>query len=108
MHRPSPFCRQRRRGQAAASVIVTFATLSVFALPAQAQSSSQSGPTPEVMTVQEAGQTLKEYRVDGKLYAIRIIPADGPAYFLLDATGGGNFERVDQARVAVPDWVRAD
>ncbi|WP_110670425.1 DUF2782 domain-containing protein [Salinicola halophilus] len=108
MHRIPPFSRPRRRVQAAASAIVTFATLIVLALPAQAQSSSQPPPTPEVMTIQEAGQTLEEYRVDGRLYAIRVTPASGAAYFLLDTTGNGNFERVNRDRVAVPDWVRDD
>ncbi|QEA38877.1 DUF2782 domain-containing protein [Pistricoccus aurantiacus] len=68
-----------------------------------AQESSQVEP--DVTIRQEQDRTIREYRVNGQLYAIRIEPSIGPAYYLLDDDGDGNFERQEGDRVAVPSWV---
>nr|WP_298249987.1 DUF2782 domain-containing protein [uncultured Halomonas sp.] len=73
------------------------------ALPALAQSDSE--PTPDITTRQEADRTLREYRIDGELYAIEIRPSSGSSYYLVDHDGNGNFERQQGERIAVPDWV---
>ncbi|ERL52083.1 DUF2782 domain-containing protein [Halomonas huangheensis] len=61
---------------------------------------------PDVNVREEADQTIREYRVNGKLYAIRIEPRGGNSYFLVDRTGNGNFERQQGDNVEIPDWVK--
>ncbi|WP_163558399.1 DUF2782 domain-containing protein [Halomonas sp. NO4] len=75
-----------------------------FAAPAHAQSGSQAEP--EITVRQEAQRTLREYRVNGELYAIEIRPADGADYYLVDRDGDGNFDRQENAPQTVPDWVQ--
>ena len=69
----------------------------------------QYAPTPEakVTTTQKGADTVEEYRINGKLYKMRITPAKGPAYFLVDPKGDGNFIRADgpDSKIATPTWV---
>jgi hypothetical protein len=63
---------------------------------------------PVVTTRQEGGQTIQEYRVNGRLYMQRITPAHGHPYVLVDNKGDGTFTRQDNTldnRVRVPQWV---
>ena len=73
------------------------------ALPAAAQSSTDVEP--DVTIRQEEDRTIREYRVNGELYAIEIRPAAGPSYYLVDRDGDGDFERQNGQRIAVPEWV---
>ena len=72
-------------------------------MPALAQSSADVDP--DITIRQEEDRTIREYRVDGHLYAIEIQPNRGPGFFLVDHDGDGNFERQEGGRVAVPQWV---
>ncbi|MDV6320260.1 DUF2782 domain-containing protein [Chromohalobacter sp. HP20-39] len=65
-------------------------------------------PSPDITVRQDDNRTIKEYRVNGELYAIEIVPQQGASYFLIDDDGDGNFERRDASRVEVPDWVAGD
>ncbi len=44
---------------------------------------------PEVVIRREPGRTIEEYSSGGRVYMVRIIPAAGPAYYLIDTTGDG-------------------
>ncbi len=61
----------------------------------------------KVTIVKKGTETVEEYRRNGKLYKMRVVPASGPAYFLVDPKGDGNFSRVDgpAPKIAVPTWV---
>jgi hypothetical protein len=63
---------------------------------------------PQVTTRTEAGQTIQEYRVNGKLYMQRVTPRHGRPYVLVDHRGDGTFSRqdttIDQG-ARVPQWV---
>lgn len=62
--------------------------------------------TPDITIRQEEDRTIREYRVNGQLYAIEIQPAVGPSYYLVDDDGDGDFQRSDTAeRIAIPSWV---
>lgn len=55
-----------------------------------------------------AESTIEEYRVNGKLYMIRITPKKGAPYYLVDADGDGNLEtrRNELAPdFLIPSWV---
>jgi len=88
------------------SVAMLLLTLLIggLSLPVLAQSSVQ----PRITSQQDGQRTIDEYRVNGKLYAIRISPKAGAAYFLYDDNGDGDFKRVDAASVPVPKWVQND
>jgi len=62
---------------------------------------------PEVTIVQKKGSKIEEYRVHGKLYGMKVTPAVGPAYYLLDERGDGQFVRYDSIDkgLQVPHWV---
>ncbi len=53
-------------------------------------------------------KTVNEYRVNGKLYMIRINPEKGAPYYLVDADGDGNLEtRTNELspNFLIPSWV---
>jgi predicted ATPase len=70
---------------------------------ALAQSSTEVEP--DITIRQEEDRIIREYRANGQLYAIEIRPANGPAYYLVDQEGDGNFVRDEGDRIAVPQWV---
>lgn len=45
-----------------------------------------------------------EYRVNGELREIKVVPDVGPAYYLVPADGGG-WIREDQTSLLIPSWV---
>ena len=47
---------------------------------------------PEVTIRREEGQVIEEYAIGGQVYMIRIVPAVGPPFYLIDTTGDGNFD----------------
>jgi len=54
----------------------------------------QSGETlePDITIIRKGKKTIQEYRKNGVLYMIKIVPAIGPAYYLLDTDGDGNMD----------------
>ncbi len=70
----------------------------------------QSGETlePEVTIRRDETQTVEEYRVNGRLYMIKVKPDVGPTYYLMDADGDGNLEtrrnELDPG-FQIPGWV---
>jgi len=62
---------------------------------------------PEVTIIDGGRHTVEEYRVNGRVYMIKIIPAVGPPYFLVDNDGDGEFETQrypDDGEMTVPRW----
>lgn len=64
----------------------------------------QKTPAPDITTRQEQDRTLEEYRINGRLYAIKITPRQGEPYMLVDHNGDGNFQMERNIHVAVPQW----
>ncbi len=61
---------------------------------------------PEITITTKGTEIHEEYRVNGRLYMIKVIPAKGKPYYLIDYTGEGTFRRSDLApAVAIPNWV---
>ena len=56
-------------------------------LPAPIQSGEEMQP--DITIVKKGGETIQEYRRNGKLYMVKITPAAGPSYFMLDKDGDG-------------------
>jgi Protein of unknown function (DUF2782) len=61
----------------------------------------------KVTTVKKGTDTVEEYRINGKLFKMRITPAKGPAYYLVDPKGDGVFIHSDgpEQKIATPTWV---
>jgi hypothetical protein len=68
---------------------------------------SNKAPEPIVTTRTEGDKKVEEFRVNGKLYKMKVTPAKGAPYYLIDERGEGNFVRVDgpEPKVTVPMWV---
>lgn len=62
---------------------------------------------PEVTIIKRGEETVEEYRVNGRLYMIKVTPFHGVPYYLLDENGTGKFSRRDDLDnpVKVPMWV---
>src|SRR5687767_12358818 len=62
---------------------------------------------PQVTILKRGTDTVEEYRIGGQLYMVRIIPAVGRPYYLVDQKGDGKFERQDafDSRTRPPMWV---
>ncbi len=69
----------------------------------------QSVPAPEV-TIRRRGDegTIEEYRAGGVLYMVKVNPAKGVSYYLVDSDGNGSLEtRFNdlESGLAIPAWV---
>lgn len=63
---------------------------------------------PEVTILQKENSTVEEYRVNGRLYMVKITPSAGVPYYLMDRDGDGMMEfRTSKLGddVVVPQWV---
>ncbi|MDP3816457.1 DUF2782 domain-containing protein [Pseudomonas sp.] len=79
------------------------ALLACTALAVQAEDPVSGDP--DVTIRQEGDKTIQEYRVNGFLYAIKVIPKGGKPYFLVRADGTeGNFVRSDNPDMLIPAW----
>ena len=65
---------------------------------------------PEVRIIERGTDKVEEFRVNGRLYMIRVTPAGGTPYVLVDESGDGKFATPTQGpgdahRLSVPMWV---
>ena len=47
---------------------------------------------PEVTIKQRGADMIEEYRVNGRLYMVKITPSKGYPYYLIDTNGDGSFD----------------
>lgn len=59
---------------------------------------------PQITIRHEDKKTMYEYRVNGILMEIKVVPEIGPAYYLVPADGGG-WIKEEQSQLLVPKWV---
>ncbi len=64
---------------------------------------------PEITIIQREDSIVREYRLNGHLYAVKITPNRGAPYYLIDADGDGYMEGQffdsNDARIKPPMWV---
>jgi len=62
---------------------------------------------PQVTIRKDGDSTVSEYRLRGKLYMMKVTPAHGRPYVLIDHKGDGQFARQDNldSGLRVPQWV---
>jgi len=61
----------------------------------------------EVTIVQRDDKTVYEYRVNGQMYMVKVVPKRGPAYYFLDQDGDGQLDaqRYGPGDISIPQWV---
>ncbi len=54
----------------------------------------QSGENlePDITIIRRGKKTIQEYRVNGELYMIKIVPDIGPPYYMVDTDGDGTMD----------------
>lgn len=70
----------------------------------------QSGEAlePDITIIQRGRKTIYEYRLNGRLYAIRVAQEGFPPYYLVDADGDGELEsrrKELSPEFLIPQWV---
>lgn len=74
--------------------------------PAAPELPDAGQPEPEVTITSKGTEIHEEYRLNGRLYMIKVIPKKGKPYYLIDQEGSGQFRRSDfESRIAIPTWV---
>jgi hypothetical protein len=74
--------------------------------PAAPELPGAGQPEPEVTITTKGTEIHEEYRLNGRLYMIKITPAKGKPYYLIDHEGSGQFRRSDfETRISIPTWV---
>lgn len=63
---------------------------------------------PEVSIIQRDDAEVREYRMNGQLYMVKVVPVVGPPYYLFDSNGDGTLDirrnELDPGLV-VPHWM---
>jgi hypothetical protein len=78
--------------------------------PVAPSESEDENLQPEVKIIRREDKTIEEYRINGRLYKIKVIPKIGPPYFLIDRNGNGSFETIPvgggpEPDIMIPQWV---
>ena len=63
---------------------------------------------PEINIIQKEDRIIEEYRVNGRLYMIKVTPVRGYPYYLMDTDGDGSFETRQNelaSGLLVPNWI---
>ena len=85
------------------SPLLLSALLTCVAAPALAADTDLAGE-PEVTITQQGDKTIEEYRINGFLYAVKVIPKKGKPYFLVRADGEDAFIHSGKPELRIPSW----
>lgn len=72
------------------------------------EAAAEEGLEPEVTIVQRRDATYEEYRMNGRLFMVKVVPTIGKPYFYVDRDGDGLMETRMNDRseeIKVPQWV---
>ncbi|CAL1241298.1 DUF2782 domain-containing protein [Candidatus Methylocalor cossyra] len=75
-------------------------------LPPRVQSGEPMEP--DITIIRRGEEVIEEYRINNRLYMVKIKPVIGPPYYLVDTNGDGNLDvrRSDNERgLQIPQWV---
>ncbi len=59
----------------------------------------------QVVIVEGEDRTVYEYRQNGVLTMIKVVPDNGRAYYMVPADGAAHYEGLDHKRKLYPQWV---
>ena len=63
---------------------------------------------PNVTIIQKGQERVEEYRINNRIYMLKITPAKGYPYYLVDSNGDGNFDTRRPrltSKFVIPQWV---
>ena len=75
--------------------------------PTRTDKGGVQAPVPEVTIIHRSKGLVEEYRINGRLYMIKVVPKKGIPYFLVDSDGDGNFDRRENEldpELLIPSW----
>ncbi len=78
------------------------------AVPASAEDRRSAPPEEAIVIQPQSREMVEEYRINGRLFMIKIQPRKGPPYYLIDSDGDGVLDsRQDDLdpNMPVPSWV---
>jgi hypothetical protein len=98
------------------SLLIAAGTYAQAQKPANLEPLPEPPPPPGVddsfqepqVTIKKRGEdTVEEFRLNGKLYMVKVTPPHGRPYYLIDDKGSGTFSRRDDldSGLRVPLWV---
>ena len=76
--------------------------------PKRPSSNADESSEPEVRIIRRKDATIEEYWVNGQVRAVKVIPAQGPEYYLIDTDGDGQLDTRSSELsddILVPGWV---
>jgi hypothetical protein len=74
-------------------------------LPILAETTGEATTGPDIVIRESKDKTIHEYRVNGFLYAYKIVPKNGGMpYYLIRADDDGQFVRADDPDFVIPSW----
>ncbi|WP_210397295.1 DUF2782 domain-containing protein [Motiliproteus sediminis] len=53
----------------------------------------------------DSGEVLHEYRINGQIIEIKVVPKIGKPYYLVPAEGGEGYIRLDRSQLLIPKWI---
>lgn len=71
-----------------------------------AKTDSASPPDPDIRIVRKADAVMEEYRFNGQLYMVKVVPKVGKPYYLYDHEGNGTMIKQDESpsHIEPPRW----
>lgn len=65
------------------------------------------GEQPEDIRIRpgDKGEVWYEYRINGEIREIKVVPKIGKPYYLVPAEGQEGYIRLDRSQLLVPKWV---
>jgi len=59
----------------------------------------------DIEIVEGGDRTIYEYRTNGVLMMIKVVPKHGPAYYMAPADGTPHYESLEHVKNLYPHWV---
>lgn len=82
-------------------------------LPAACATGGMAAGDPEIpanavesIRTEANGDVVAEYRVGGRIAVVKIVPANGPTYYLTDTDGDGRLDRTGHGTRDVPVYFK--
>ncbi|WP_240476423.1 DUF2782 domain-containing protein [Marinobacterium rhizophilum] len=74
--------------------------------PAQAETLPEFEPDAPQITIRHKDESaFYEYRVNGVLKEVKVVPKIGKPYYLVPVEGSGEFSRFEESSLLIPKWV---
>lgn len=74
--------------------------------PAHADTLPELGSEgPEITIRHDEEKATFEYRVNGVLKEVKVVPKVGKPYYLVPVEGSGEFSRFEESSLLIPKWV---